>query len=368
VPAASATPTPPTLGSGSARSRGGSLKRHRRAIAVGVLIAAIVGFVYFVLPQVTGVSATLRRLRHAEPMWIGLGVILEALSLGSYVLLFRAVFSCHDVRIGWRESTEITLAGTVATKLLATAGAGGVALTVWALRASGLTARAITRRMITFELLLYTVFAGAVLFFGVGLRTGVLPGTAPWTLTVLPAAIAAGAFAATLILRALSAAHERRIAARAGSSRRGRRVLAQLAAAPKMLRESTGVAFELVRTREFGILGALGYWAFDMGTLWASLHAFGTPPPFASVVMAYFVGQLANALPLPGGVGGVEGGTIGALIAFGTQGSLAVLGVLAYRLISFWLPTVPGGVAYIRLRQTVSRWREAEAAAPPPHA
>jgi hypothetical protein len=48
---------------------------------------------------------------------------------------------------------------------------------------------------------------------------------------------------------------------------------------------------------------------------------------------------------------------IGSLIAFGTQGSLAVLGVLAYRLISFWLPTLPGGLAYVRLRRTVGGWR-----------
>ncbi len=109
------------------------------------------------------------------------------------------------------------------------------------------------------------------------------------------------------------------------------------------------------------MLGAVAYWGFDIGALWASLHAFGSPPPLATVVMAYFVGQLGNTLPLPGGIGGVEGGMIGALIAFGAPGSLAILGVLAYRVISFWLPTIPGGVAYVRLRTTVARWREADA-------
>jgi uncharacterized protein (TIRG00374 family) len=128
------------------------------------------------------------------------------------------------------------------------------------------------------------------------------------------------------------------------------------------VREATGVIFELVRNRKFGMVGAVLYWGFDMATLWAALHAFGTPPPLPTVVLAYFVGQLANVLPLPGGVGGVEGGTIGALIAFGAPGSLAVLGVLAYRLISFWLPTLPGTLAYLRLRRTVERWREMAAA------
>ena len=57
-------------------------------------------------------------------------VVLEALSLGGYVALFRTVFSCHGARIGWKASYQITMAGVVATKLFAAAGAGGVALTV----------------------------------------------------------------------------------------------------------------------------------------------------------------------------------------------------------------------------------------------
>jgi uncharacterized protein (TIRG00374 family) len=355
-------PTREPVRGGGGHSGREFFKRHRQVITIGIVIAAIVGFVYFVVPQLTGLSGTLRRLRHADTWWIGLGVILEALSLGGYVLLFRTVFSCHGVQIGWRESYQINLAGTVASKLLATAGAGGVALTVWALRASGLRARTIARRMLSFELLLYAVFAGALLIVGVGLRTGALSGRAPWTLTVLPAGIAAAAIAAMALLGAWPASVERRIATRAEASGRMWRVLSKVAGAPGTVREATGVVVGLVRDRKFGILGAVLYWGFDMATLWAALHAFGRPPPLATVVMSYFVGQLANVLPLPGGVGGVEGGTIAALIAFGAQGSLAVLGVLAYRLISFWLPTLPGAWAYVRLRRTVERWREAAAA------
>jgi Lysylphosphatidylglycerol synthase TM region len=74
------------------------------------------------------------------------------------------------------------------------------------------------------------------------------------------------------------------------------------------------------------------------------------------------VGTLGNLLPLPGGLGGVEGGMIGSFAAFGVNFNLAVLAVLSYRAISFWLPTLPGGVAYIQLRRTVARWREAQSA------
>jgi putative heme transporter len=206
-------------------------------------------------------------------------------------------------------------------------------------------------------MLLYVVFAGALVIGGLGLRTGVLPGRAPWTLTVVPAAIAAGVIVAAFALGALPADLERRIRGAAGTRRRGRRLLARLAAAPATIRDAVGSAVELVRGGNIGVVGAIGYWAFDIATLWASLHAFGSPPSIPVIVMAYFIGQLANALPLPGGIGGVEGGMIGALVAFGTTASLALLGVLAYRLISFWLPTLPGAVAYLRLRKTVASWR-----------
>jgi uncharacterized protein (TIRG00374 family) len=359
MPTASATSPREAVG---ARARRGTqfLGRHKRAIGIGIVIVVIVGFIYFVLPQISGLSATLHRLRNAQPAWIVLAVIVEVLSLGGYVLLFRTVFSCHGTRVGWRESAQITLAGTVASKLFAAAGAGGVALTVWALNASGLAPRTIARRMIAFELLLYSVFAGALLIGGLGLRTGVLPGQAPWTLTVIPAVIAGGAIAATLSLRALPASLEGRIVAWHDSTHRGTRILSRLATAPQAVRDGSSIVVGLVRERKFGILGAIAYWGFDIAALWASLHAFGSPSPWPTVMMAYFVGQLANVIPLPGGVGGVEGGTIGALIAFGSPGSLAILGVLAYRLISFWLPTLPGGVAYVRLRATVARWRALE--------
>jgi uncharacterized protein (TIRG00374 family) len=91
--------------------------------------------------------------------------------------------------------------------------------------------------------------------------------------------------------------------------------------------------------------------------LWACFHAFGGSPPTAVVVMSYFVGMLGNVLPLPGGIGGVDGAMIGAFSAFGVAPALAVVAVLAYRAIAFWLPTLPGGVAYLQLRRTVHRWR-----------
>jgi uncharacterized protein (TIRG00374 family) len=89
--------------------------------------------------------------------------------------------------------------------------------------------------------------------------------------------------------------------------------------------------------------------------------AFGRVVPVAVLVMGYFLGTLGSLLPLPGGVGGVEGGMIAAFVAFGVPAGSAVIAVLAYRAISFWLPTLPGIAGYLALRSTVRRWRAADA-------
>jgi uncharacterized membrane protein YbhN (UPF0104 family) len=53
----------------------------------------------------------------------------------------------------------------------------------------------------------------------------------------------------------------------------------------------------------------------------------------------------------------VDGGMIGAFAAFGVDVDLAIVAVLVYRGFTFWLPTLPGIVAYLQLRRTVERWR-----------
>jgi uncharacterized protein (TIRG00374 family) len=105
------------------------------------------------------------------------------------------------------------------------------------------------------------------------------------------------------------------------------------------------------------MIGTVGWWAFNIAVLYAAFRAFGSPPPLAVLIQAYFVGMLANLLPLPGGIGGVDGGMIGALVAFGVSGSLALVAVLVYRFFAFWLPTLPGTIAYFQLRRTVARWQ-----------
>jgi uncharacterized protein (TIRG00374 family) len=120
---------------------------------------------------------------------------------------------------------------------------------------------------------------------------------------------------------------------------------------PALLVDGVRDAIWLAGRRRPALLGAVAWWAFDLGALWACFRAFGGAPAMGPLVMAYLVGMAMNALPLPGGVGGVEGGMIGMLIALDVPAGLAVVAVLAYRVVAFWLPTVPGVLAYLRLRR-----------------
>ena len=135
----------------------------------------------------------------------------------------------------------------------------------------------------------------------------------------------------------------------------------RLAKAPDALGSGVRIAGDLVRHRRLGLLGAVAYWAFDIAVLGVCFDAFGTVVPVAVLVMGYFLGTLGSLLPLPGGVGGVEGGMIAAFVAFGVPASSALVAVLAYRAISFWLPTLPGIAGYLALRSTVRGWRPADA-------
>ena len=214
------------------------------------------------------------------------------------------------------------------------------------MRRSGMERTDVASRMVTFLVLLYGVYMGALVVGGIGLYTGLLPGGGSFAITIVPAI-----FGAAVIALVASAQFVR---AGGGDSGRVRRVLAPVG-------QGVRDARRLLRTGNAGLLGALMWWGFDIAVLWACFNAFGEAPSFAVITVAYLVGMLANTLPLPGGVGGVDGGMVGALLAFGVEPELALIAVLAYRGFAFWLPIAPGALAYVGLRRTVARWEREDA-------
>jgi uncharacterized membrane protein YbhN (UPF0104 family) len=102
------------------------------------------------------------------------------------------------------------------------------------------------------------------------------------------------------------------------------------------------------------ILGSIGYWAFDNAVLWATFHAVGVSVPLTVILMGYLIGQLGGALPLPGGIGGIDGGLLGTLVVYGTPAAATAAAVLLYRVILFWLPLAIGAVAFASLRRALN--------------
>jgi putative heme transporter len=332
---------------------------NRRKLIFGALfvIAALVGL-YFLVPKLAGLHQTWGQLKHGNPLWLALGAGLECLSVGGYTILFRTVFARGVPRLDWRATIEIPLAGIAAIRLFAAAGAGGVAVTVWALRRAGMEPRLIACRMAANYAIQYSVYLGALVIGGFGLWLGVFAGHGPAALTLLPALLSAGALILGAAMGLVPGDFERRLERIARRSGPAGRLAARLATLPAYLGAGVRTAFGLVRERRLGLLGALAYWGFDIAVLGVSFHAFGTVVPVAVLVMGYFLGTLGSLLPLPGGIGGVEGGMIGAFAAYGVPAGRAVVAVLAYRAISFWLPTLPGIGGYVALRKTVHGWRE----------
>jgi uncharacterized protein (TIRG00374 family) len=144
--------------------------------------------------------------------------------------------------------------------------------------------------------------------------------------------------------------------ARLDGTRRRDRLARALARGVASLGEGVRSAVELLRSHDPALLGALAWWAFDVAALWACLTAFAADTPGGVVVMAYFVGTTANLLPVPGGVGAVEGGVIGALVVLGTPVGPAIAGVLTYRVAALWLPAIAGTIAYVQLAREAAHW------------
>jgi uncharacterized membrane protein YbhN (UPF0104 family) len=311
------------------------------------------------LARLGQLDRVLHRLEHASPELLALAVAFEALSFAGYVGLTRLVFSPATGRISWSVSLDITLAGVVATRLVTAAGVGGIALTSWALRAAGLDGRAAAVRLSAFLAVVYAIFFGALVLDGTALAAGVLHG-APLGLALAGAAV--GGLAILLALSALLVPRNLEHRASRAAQRGGRlaRLAGSAAAAPAVAREAIALAIGIVRGRPSALVAALAWWGFDIAVLWTTFEMFGAPPAAAILVLCYFLGQVAQVLPVPGGVGPVEGGMIAAFAACGVPVALAVVAVLSYQAVSTWLPVVPGAWGYVRLRRKVNGWRNGE--------
>ena len=175
----------------------GSISARKALLLVASAVLLVVSVV-LLAPAFADLPDAWQRIRNGDMRWLTLALAFEVLSFLGHIVLFSAVAEDggSGSRIGLWASTQINLAGHAATRLFASAGAGGIALTAWAMRRSGMERTDVAARMITFLVLLYGVYMGALVVGGLGLYTGLLPGGGSFAITVVPAIFGAAVIAA----------------------------------------------------------------------------------------------------------------------------------------------------------------------------
>jgi uncharacterized membrane protein YbhN (UPF0104 family) len=329
-----------------------SSHRIRRRLIELAVVAAVVVLAVLVGPGLGDLRA---RLAHASAGWVGLAVACEVLSALSYVLIFRAVF-CR--LMNWRLSYQIAMAEQAANSVLSVSGAGGLALGAWALRRGGMSTEHIARRSVAFFFLTSLFNVGLVMVFALLYLIGVLQSDPNPILTYLAGG---AALAATVIVLSLPA-----VLARGAPDWRPAEGSGKIHAALHFVRYSLGQGIRdavlLLRKRSVGVLvGGFGFVAFDLAVLGFSFKALGYSPPLGVLGLGYLIGLLGSNIPIPGGIGGVDGGLIGVFALYHQPLAVTTGAVLVYHAIAIWVPALLGSVAFVQLRHTLAD--EAQAAA-----
>jgi uncharacterized membrane protein YbhN (UPF0104 family) len=183
-------------------------------------------------------------------------------------------------------------------------------------------------------------YALAAVALGLGAALGAGPGHAPLEVALAPIGVVLGALVVVaIVVRA-------RRARWLGRAERGwRRVLREaLGVVPDGIRETPALFADPRAT-----LGAAAFWAGDYAVLWAAFNAVGSVPPLGVIALGYMLGQLGNALPLPGGVGGVEPVMLGVLTASGVDAGAGAAAIVCYRAIALGVQSGLGALALVTL-------------------
>ncbi len=286
------------------------------------------------LVMLLGIGLAVPDLRHvisrasnAGIGWLVLAVGLEVASCLGYVATMRLVLPrapARDVRrLAWAEMAF----GAV----VPVGGAGGLAVGAWAMRAWGVAWSRIANRSAVIFLVTSAVNAAVLGLAGLGILVGLGEIHNRLIYGLIPAAFAFGGLAFFISLPRW-----------AGGDARHRR----LSGFARWIRDSEAVAF----TPNWRLIGTVGYLVFDIAVLWACLRAVGVHAPIFALVVGYQVGYLANLLPVPGGVGVLEGGLLGALLLYGLPAAPTAAAVVLYHAIALWVPTLGGTYGFARLR------------------
>ena len=124
--------------------------------------------------------------------------------------------------------------------------------------------------------------------------------------------------------------------------------------AERYVRTAAARLTELAKDRNMlaqAIIWATLNWLLDAAALWVFVSAYGFRLGLDGLIVSFGLANVVAALPLtPGGLGLVEGVLVPTIVGFGAPRGVALLGVVSYRLVNFWLPIPAAGLAYLSLR------------------
>jgi len=327
---------------------------------------ALVAGVFGLLPRLGGLRHDAAGLRHARPAFVAAAIVAQAVSLACYAALYRRVLASLGARLRFRVAAEVTLSTFLISHVTPFGSATGTLLNVSTLEAEGIAAST-TGEAIGLTSLVSTI--ALIALFGTGLVA-----TAGRHVSVTYLRIAGVALVLVLLVLAIAflvGAHPgiaERAARRAASWARHLRSSID----PEKVAQTSKRLVLLARSALTGraFLESYGFASadllFDLLSLDLMFLAFRYQPGFGPLAVAYGAANIASAIPItPGGLGVIEVTLVAITVGFGAPRATAVIAVLGYRVVNYWLPLLPGAVAYLRLRLSVNAAGKAKPSTPP---
>jgi uncharacterized membrane protein YbhN (UPF0104 family) len=325
----------PSSGSAAERDQQAGRSLRRGLISLVLLAALVVGL----LLAVPGLHGVLRQLGRMNGWWIAAGVGLEILSCVGFIVAFLQVFERAPRRFGAR----VALSELAFNSAVSLGGAGSIAIGAWLLVERGGDPTRIAERSAVLFLITTAINVITLVLAGLALWLGILPGPDNPLLSVLPAGIGVIGFAAVLALPPFTE--------RLASGRDPGRIRTLLLETATSIRLTQQVLFRA----DWRIVGAIAFLWCDIAVLAVCFAAAGHVPPLAVIVLAYQIGYLSNFVPIPGGIGVLDGSLVGMFVLYGTQATLATAATVVYHAIALWIPALWGTIAFLILRRTRDR-------------
>jgi len=308
----------------------------RNGLITLVVLVVLVAGLLLAVPGLHGVADVV------TDMPIGLVAVaigFEILSCVSYIIAFLQVFERAPIRWGARVAlTELAFGSAVSL-----GGAGSLAIGAWLLRERGVPAGRIAERSAVLFLLTSAINVLTLMLAGFGLWFGVLPGPRHPLLSLVPGVVGLGVFLFFLALPRISEHYARR-------RHEGHLRVLLLGTA-----ESVRATRKLLFTPDWRLVGAFGFLWLDIAVMWACFEATKHTPPLVVIVLAYQIGYLSNLIPIPGGIGILDGSVVGLFVLYGASATTATAATVVYHAIALWVPATWGTIAFIVLRRTKNR-------------